>query len=354
MKTDKILTVIIPSYNMEAYLPKCLDSLIIEDKELLQKLDVIVVNDGSKDRTSDIAHNFEAQYPDVFHVIDKANGNYGSCINAALKIASGTFVKILDADDYFNTNEFYKFLRAINESEKKAECVDLFMTDFVEVDGDDRPKMAHALPLPRSRSINVNEQLTIPMLYMHAIAHRTENLRRIEYHQTEGISYTDTEWTYYPMSRVRRFKYEPFAVYRYLVGRVGQTIDPKVRKKAIWTYAVIANRMLKEFYRITDNVPQIIAQYLEDFAVMMCTNVYNGVIIDLHTDVDDHKLLEFDANLKTLSDAIHVKVMDRLVSQRIGFNYGRYWRKYKTSGKAKLKIFRFYRHMTSIWSRHFR
>ena len=73
----KLLSIIVPSYNMGAYLPKCLGSLIIEDKELLQKLDIIVVNDGSKDRTSEIANEFEAKYPGVFRVIDKANGHYG-------------------------------------------------------------------------------------------------------------------------------------------------------------------------------------------------------------------------------------------------------------------------------------
>lgn len=77
---DKILSIIVPSYNMEAYLPKCLGSLVIADEALLQKLDVIVVNDGSKDRTSEIAHGFETKYPGVFRVIDKPNGHYGSCI----------------------------------------------------------------------------------------------------------------------------------------------------------------------------------------------------------------------------------------------------------------------------------
>ena len=94
----KILSIIVPSYNMEAYLPKCLRGLVIDDKELLGKLDVIVVNDGSKDRTSEIAHSFETKYPGVFRVIDKTNGHYGSCINAALPVAEGEYVKILDAD----------------------------------------------------------------------------------------------------------------------------------------------------------------------------------------------------------------------------------------------------------------
>ena len=339
---DKLLSIIVPSYNMEEYLPKCLGSLIVDDKDLMQKLEVIVVNDGSKDHTSEIAHNFEAQYPEVFRVVDKNNGNYGSCINAALKIASGTFVKILDADDCFNKNGFYNFLFALKESEDKSEHIDLFLTDFVEVDGSDNLKIAHSLPLPNSRIVDVDEQASIPMLYMHSIAYRTENLRHIDYQQTEGISYTDTEWTYYPIAQVKRFKYEPVVVYRYLVGRAGQTIDPKVRKKAIWTCADIAWRMVKELPRMSVNAPKVIKDYLEDFAVMMCVKVYKGAIIDLHNNIDDDKLLEFDANLKSMACAIYDRLMERLVSRKIGFNYGRYWSVHKTSNTFKLKMFRLY------------
>ena len=122
---NKILTIIVPSYNMEAYLPKCLGSLIIDDKDLLQKLEVIVVNDGSKDRTSEIAHEFEANYPGVFRVIDKKNGHYGSCINAGLAIATGFYVKVLDADDWFVTGHFQNFLRFIdNEYLKGSDSAD--------------------------------------------------------------------------------------------------------------------------------------------------------------------------------------------------------------------------------------
>ena len=94
----KLLTVIVPSYNMEKYLLKCLGSLIVAP-ELMERIEVIVVNDGSTDRTSEIAHSFEVKFPGVFRVIDKENGHYGSCVNAGLKMASGVFAKILDADD---------------------------------------------------------------------------------------------------------------------------------------------------------------------------------------------------------------------------------------------------------------
>ena len=94
----KELTVVIPSYNMERYLPKCLESLGLdrlqgEDGTLADALEVIVVNDGSTDRTSEVAHAFEGRFPKAVKVVDKANGNYGSCVNVALQCATGRYVR---------------------------------------------------------------------------------------------------------------------------------------------------------------------------------------------------------------------------------------------------------------------
>ena len=99
---NKILTIVIPTYNMQDYLRRCLDSLLVE-QERLKKIEVLVVNDGSKDNSSAIAHEYETKYPEAFRVIDNENGNYGSCVNRGLKEAKGKYFRILDADDRFDT-----------------------------------------------------------------------------------------------------------------------------------------------------------------------------------------------------------------------------------------------------------
>ena len=98
----KILTVVIPTYNMEKYLDRCLTSLIVTNNDLLERLEVIVVIDGAKDRSSEIAHSYQIRYPQTFIVIDKENGNYGSCVNRGVAEATGKYIKILDADDWFD------------------------------------------------------------------------------------------------------------------------------------------------------------------------------------------------------------------------------------------------------------
>ncbi|MBR3921517.1 MAG: glycosyltransferase [Kiritimatiellae bacterium] len=350
MRTGKLLSIVVPAYNMSDYLPKCLGSIIVDDKGLLQKLEVIVVNDGSKDRTSEIAHDFEAKYPDVFRVIDKDNGNYGSCINAALPIVSGAFVKILDADDSFDTAAFAKMLQRLDESERSAEQVDLLLTDFVEVDENGSEKLLRSMQLQDGVLLAVDTIDRMPLLYMHSIAYRTENLRRLKYRQTEGVSYTDNEWTYYPMKLVRRIRYERLPVYRYLVGRAGQTMSQGVLRRSAWMVALIARRMTENFATMILDVPIVISKYLEDFVVMMNVKVYNLAILNVHNKEGDSALKEFDEVLVSKAGAIHEKVMARLVSRRIGFYYGRYWRAHKSSNTIRLCAFRGYIRMVG-WMR---
>ena len=112
-RIEKVLTIIVPVYNMELYLDRCLASLIISDNDLFNALQVIIINDGSKDKSLDIALRYVNRYPNVFEVVDKPNGNYGSCINKGLTIAKGRYFRILDADDWFDTNQLSLFINTI-------------------------------------------------------------------------------------------------------------------------------------------------------------------------------------------------------------------------------------------------
>ena len=129
---NKVLSIIIPTYNMEDYLRQCLDSLIIAD-DLMQQLEVLVINDGSKDQSSAIAHEYSRKHPSTIFVIDKENGNYGSCINRGLKEATGKFIKILDADDSFDSAALAEFINQLRDTN-----ADLVITNFSVVDSEGR------------------------------------------------------------------------------------------------------------------------------------------------------------------------------------------------------------------------
>ena len=91
---QKVLSVIIPVYNMEKYIRQCLESLMI--REILDKIEILVVLDGSTDRSEEIAMEYVAAHPDSVRVISKPNGGHGSAINTGMDHAAGEYVKVLD------------------------------------------------------------------------------------------------------------------------------------------------------------------------------------------------------------------------------------------------------------------
>lgn len=297
---EKILTIIIPSYNMENYLSQCLDSLLVSN---LDRVQVLVVNDGSKDRTKEIATSYSSHYPDSIQLIDKPNGNYGSCINRALLEASGKYVKVLDADDSFykaNFNEFVHFLRLID-----CDAV-ISNYDIVNESGTITKEIRFDLPIDRETFIFGNEILQIPqgIFQMHGITYRTENLIKIGYRQTEGISYTDQEWMFLPMLTVHNMAFFNKPIYRYLVGRAGQTVmaDPakhllplsNIITKLIEAYTALSAQTLTKVQkayaenRLIGSVTSIIRScllYNNDVRLFECAKTLDKLLCDKRYDL---------------------------------------------------------------------
>lgn len=223
---------------MEKYLHRCLDSLILSDEEMLS-LEVLVINDGSKDSSSQIAHEYESKYPQTFRVIDKENGNYGSCINCGLKEVTGKYVKVLDADDYYCTTALESFIISLSTIE-----ADMILSEMSFIKGKEirHTNLYRNLPPGKVISIAKGDTLTLPKLMMHHVCYKTQLIRDINYKQTEGISYTDQEWIFYPFFVVRSMCYLPVSLYQYVVGREGQTMNPQVMLRNVSHNKMITER----------------------------------------------------------------------------------------------------------------
>lgn len=275
---DKILSIIVPSYNMEALLPRCLASLEIGDNEILQKLDVIVVNDGSKDHTSEIAHEFASRHPDVFRVVDKCNGNYGSCVNAALPLARGLFVRILDADDTYDSDGLCHLIKCLDASEQHDEHIDMFLTPYVTFNGsgDIIGKVDFEWLLQDKTFAAEDLSMISRAVAMHAVTYRLSNLMTICYRQTEGISYTDTEWCFMPVVGIGRWKYIPVSVYRYYVGREGQTVSRSSTIKNFWMYKALFKRMMLWYKARAFN--SVYCPYLRNRLELLSAIIYQIII----------------------------------------------------------------------------
>ncbi len=116
----KVLSVVVPAYNVEKYIRRCLDSLTY-DEACLKKLDIIVVDDGGTDETYNIAKKYEKLFPGSIRVVKKENGGHGSTINVGLSLAKGRYVKVLDSDDWFNIFDLSSFVKKLEQ--EKADIV---------------------------------------------------------------------------------------------------------------------------------------------------------------------------------------------------------------------------------------
>lgn len=313
---DKVLTVVIPTYNMERYLRYCLDSLCVSRGG--EALEVLVVNDGSKDTSSAIAHEYEQKHPGIFRVIDKENGNYGSCVNRGLAEAKGKYIKVLDADDSFDTENFECFIDILCNTD-----ADLVVSDFAVVDEDRNIKkvVCHGFP---GGCIPMDEICTaenFSHIQMHAVTYRRDNLLKLSYKQTEGISYTDQEWVFTPMVGVKQVCYFDKCVYMYLVGREGQTMNPAVKAKRIPHVCKCVYSMLSAYMQCRNNISEQLRTYFYGRLDYMIREVY--VFYLQHYSTQNKKLLlQFDSTLKDIS----LEVYNRLESGNSKFNYIHLWR----------------------------
>ena len=211
----KQLSIIVPAYNMEAYLTQCIESILRAPSRA--GLEIVIVNDGSTDKTLQIAKRYAEQFVGTIRVVDKENGNYGSTINAALPLVQGEYVKILDTDDSFNGSGIAETLSYL----RNAQGVDMVVMPYIEVGRHSQHRVGYDLysrKIYESGKVYEADKIfagdTIRFFTMHGVCYRTEFLREIGYRQSEGLSYTDQEWAFYPVFKVKTMAFLDTPLYR--------------------------------------------------------------------------------------------------------------------------------------------
>ena len=333
---------------MEEYLSYCLNSLLIRNN--LRLLEVLIINDGSNDDTLNIAQEFAWTYPDLFHIIDKENGNYGSCINAGLLLATGKYIKVLDADDSFDTTNLDEFIEFLSR-----EDADLVLSDFEVVNKDrvHQHTIHYDFPIKGTVSfLNLCDNNNfVNAIQMHAVAYRRELLRLMNYRQTEGISYTDQQWIFTPMIMVKKVSYFEKVIYRYLVGREGQTMDPKVKMRSMEHARKNSLGMILDYenhksnilnYKIESYLFSRLAWYIKDIYIYYFINYSeNNAVI----------LRNYDKNIKEISADIYNMIGSKNVGSILGFAYIDYWRKHNISVLLVKILARIYKMVLNVKSK---
>lgn len=318
----KLLSVIIPTYNMSLYIERCINSLLSEKTK--DKLDIIVINDGSKDDSSEKAKKIAQSYPSTIRVIDKENGNYGSCINAGLKLAKGKYIKILDADDQFDTKNLEKILDEIENKD-----ADLILTDFLMDEEQGKSELINFTLEPYKQLLfsEICTSKDFLRLWMHSVMYKTDIFKKINYHQTEGISYTDQEWIFVPLFVVKDVFYIPRVLYIYTLGREGQTVSTPYLEKNFVHHVICLKNMILSFNELPLDTPEPIKQMLFTRLLRFTKFIYKGFLIKKYQD-PTNTLKSFDEFIKTSNPALYKEIQKiRLSKPIIPYHYIRHWQK---------------------------
>ena len=216
---QKVLTITIPSYNVEKYLKQTLDSFL--SPEILEEVEVLIVDDGSKDRTAEIGKVYERQYPQTFRVISKENGGHGSTINRGIQEAKGTYFKVVDGDDWVDTEDFVKLVKVLKNC--TAQYV---VTNYYEVNDVTGEKTPVDYKVLKEKEIwSFEEAGKRKQIAMHALVIQTSILKENQIRLDEHCFYVDVEYVLYPIPYVETVQFLDLFVYMYRLAVMTQSVS---------------------------------------------------------------------------------------------------------------------------------
>ncbi len=208
---------------------KCIDSLLVGGEDV----EILIVDDGSTDRTGAVADEYAAMYPSIVKAIHKENGGHGSAVNAGLEHASGLYFKVVDSDDWVKESAYHKILDVLRDITMGDSTLDMLISNFVyEKEGEARHKvMKYRHALPQDRIFTWNEVRHFhkgQYILMHSVIFRTRLLKECGLKLPEHTFYVDNIFVFEPLPFVRNMYYLDVNFYRYYIGREGQSVNEEV------------------------------------------------------------------------------------------------------------------------------
>ena len=230
----KLLSVAIPCYNSQDYMAKAINSVLPAG----DAVEVLVIDDGSKDGTLEIAREFERAHPDTVRVIHQENSGHGGAVMTGIRNATGRYFKVLDSDDWVNSEVFCRVLDKLASHTERDGEIDLFLTNYVYDKVGVRHKYVvrytHAFPQdqlfgwPDVRHFRVGQYIQ-----MHSIIYRTELLRECGLELPKHTFYVDELYAYVPLTKVERMLYLDENLYHYFIGRADQSVQEDIMIRRI-------------------------------------------------------------------------------------------------------------------------
>lgn len=303
----KLISFAIPSYNSESYLSHCVDTLLTGKEDV----EILIINDGSKDNTLKIAKEYEKKYPNIVRAIDKENGGHGSGVNKGLELAKGLYYKVVDSDDWVNPASLKEILKQMKAFQKKKQEVDLLIANYVYEKEGTQKVISYEKVLPENKIFTWDDIKKFKVgeyLLMHSVFYRTEFLKNTKMKLPEHTFYVDNIFVYYPLPKVKTMYYMNTDFYRYFIGREDQSVNESVMIKRIDQQLKVTKIMIdfENPIKYQKENPKLCNYQLHYLAIMMsiCT-----ILLKIeNTEESKKKIKEIWTYLKRKDRKLYSKI----------------------------------------------
>ncbi len=220
----KYISFLVPCYNSQDYMEKCIESLLIGKDDV----EIIIVDDGSKDNTGKIADRYAKKYPKTIKVIHQENGGHGEGINTGLKVATGKYFKVLDSDDWVDEKAYKTLLKKI----KKIDS-DLIVMNYVYTytDGRKNQVINFSNVFKNDQEMTWDETKkfkTTQYLSLHSLMYKKSVLDKTNIKLPKHCFYEDNLFIYLPLKNTKTVYYLDLDFYQYYIGRADQSVNEEM------------------------------------------------------------------------------------------------------------------------------
>lgn len=308
----KLLTIVVPSYNVEKYLRKALDSYSYED--FRDELEVCIINDGSTDSTKQIAKEYVEKFPEIFKLINKENGGHGSTINVGLEVATGKYFRIIDGDDWVITENLKILLDYLRECNTDIVC-DVKREVYMDTG------KSELFPLP---SCVTNKQIMkmeyvqtqnilIDYIMMHTASYKTDILKKAKIKILEHTFYVDYEFIVKASNYCNDVSFIDLEIYQYLVGNINQSVSTVKRVERYGQHYRVISSIL-DFYTKNDTYTHFNIRKL----CILLNMHFMILLVMFNNKHEGRKLaLEFRKELKEKNPLYYKKTTNRYIFLKI-------------------------------------
>ena len=280
---QKLITFAVPCYNSAAYMRHCIETLLSAGEQA----EIILVDDGSvKDDTPAICDEYAAKYPTIVKAIHQENGGHGEGVNQGIRNATGLYYKVVDSDDWLDTDALKKVLARLTTLVARGTAPDMMICNYVYEHVEDNTTLTvrYTNVFPQNRLFNwthVGHFRPDQNILMHSVMYRTEVLRKCGMVLPKHTFYVDNIFVYQPLPYVKTLYYMNLDFYRYFIGRADQSVNEQVMVKRVDQQLRVTRIMIG-----SHDLTQISAQhrrlghYMFNYLAMMMTISSIFLIID--------------------------------------------------------------------------